>query len=354
MPVAPLLPFDSRHVTLMADFDPARWEQHLALGRVHGIAGRWHRLLGNANLLDRVAPQVCNHLWSEHLVAAERERMARWEANRISHAFRDADFPVVLLKGAAYILCGLPPGNARIVADVDILVPLTRLAEAEQILHRHGWQPSAKSSYDEHYYREWMHEIPPLQHIARGAVLDVHHNILPRTSRLCPNAADLIDQAQDVSGSGLKVLAPADMVLHSVVHGFYSGEFGNCFRDLLDIHELVSHFVARSPGFWPQLLARIHHFRFERPAFYALRYCARHLGTAVPSSFMQELTAYAPAQPVLRAMDWAIARVFLPALPPTLAQRVAAYGLYIRSHWIKMPPPLLARHLWTKYRMRRD
>ncbi|MBI2799550.1 MAG: nucleotidyltransferase family protein [Gammaproteobacteria bacterium] len=353
MPLPPALPFDASHALAMAAFDGASWEQTLALGRLHGIAGRWHRLLDHAQLIDQVPAPVRKHLWSEHLMAADRERMARWEANRINHAFRDVSFPIVLLKGAAYILCGLPPGDARIVADVDILVPHSCLADAEQTLNRHGWRKSPKSDYDEHYYREWMHEIPPMQHGARGAVLDVHHNILPRTSRLCPNAADLIDNTVDVPASRLKVFAPADMVLHSVVHGFHSGEFGNCFRDLLDVHELVSHFANHSPTFWAQLLTRVHHFRFERPTFYALRYCVRHLGTTVPSTLMQELAPYGPPLPLLSVMDWAIARVFLPTLPPTLVQRAALQALYIRSHWIKMPPVLLTRHLWTKYRMRR-
>jgi len=25
-------------------------------------------------------------------------------------------------------------------------------------------------------------------------------------------------------------------------------------------------------------------------------------------------------------------------------------GFYIRSHWLRMPPLMLARHLWTKWR----
>jgi hypothetical protein len=27
-------------------------------------------------------------------------------------------------------------------------------------------------------------------------------------------------------------------------------------------------------------------------------------------------------------------------------------GFYVRSHWIRMPPLMLARHLWTKARMK--
>jgi len=26
------------------------------------------------------------------------------------------------------------------------------------------------------------------------------------------------------------------------------------------------------------------------------------------------------------------------------------FAFYVRSHWLRMPPAMLARHLWTKWR----
>jgi hypothetical protein len=31
-------------------------------------------------------------------------------------------------------------------------------------------------------------------------------------------------------------------------------------------------------------------------------------------------------------------------------RRFTRLGFYIRSHWLRMPPMMLARHLWTKWR----
>ena len=39
------------------------------------------------------------------------------------------------------------------------------------------------SAYDQRYYREWMHELPPLLHVRRQTALDVHHAIAPETAR---------------------------------------------------------------------------------------------------------------------------------------------------------------------------
>jgi len=31
-------------------------------------------------------------------------------------------------------------------------------------------------------------------------------------------------------------------------------------------------------------------------------------------------------------------------------RKLTRLGFFIRSHWLRMPPAMLARHLWTKYR----
>ncbi|UUZ51358.1 nucleotidyltransferase family protein [Massilia sp. B-10] len=64
--------------------------------------------------------------------------------------------------------------------------------------------------YDQRYYRVWMHEIPPMQHVQRGSVIDVHHAILPLTAAARPDPALLRAGAQTVPGmEGIKVLAPS-------------------------------------------------------------------------------------------------------------------------------------------------
>ena len=338
------------HAKALLTLDVRGWERALTLGRIHRVAGRWYGQLDAAGLLADVPAAVRDHLWSEHLRAEERQRMARWEVDRIAHALRASDMPVVLLKGAAYIAAGLPPGVGRLLSDIDILVPFARLAEAEDCLSQHGWKTQPHSAYDDHYYRAWMHELPPMQHLARGAVVDVHHTLLPRTDRLCPDPAPLLAAAKPLPGSRLSILAPADLVLHSIVHGFHGGELSNAWRDVLDVHELVEHFAANHPDFWPTFEARMQQFGFERPAWYALTLAHRVHGTRIPQAFRARLARHAPPAPLRALMQWALTRVVLPAMPPTPAERLALRVLYLRSHWVKMPLPLLARHLWTKYR----
>lgn len=345
MPTSPDLSTVIRDPAALAALSPRAWESVLARGRRHGISGRWHGELDALGLLEHVPQPVVAHLGSDRLVAAEHARMARWEANRLVRAFRDTDLPVVLLKGGAYLQENLPPGRARLVSDLDILIPEAGLAEAERVLTANGWQCTVEHAYDDRYFRRWMHELPPFRHTLRGTVVDVHHNLLPRTCRLCPDAALLIARAVPSTAPRLRVLHPVDMVIHSILHGFYNGEFTNCLRDVLDVHELVTHWADHHPGFWAEFADRTAEMGIERPVHYGLRYAARLLGTAVPPDIGARA---APGRVAARLMDFAVEATFLPALAPTLRERLAFRLLQIRAHWIKMPPRLLAGHLARK------
>ena len=56
-----------------------------------------------------------------------------------------------------------------------------KVAEA---LQRRGWSMKALDEYDEQYYRQWAHELPPMTHAERETEVDIHHSILPVTCRL--------------------------------------------------------------------------------------------------------------------------------------------------------------------------
>ena len=89
-------------------------------------------------------------------------------------------------------------------------------------------------AYDQRYYRQWMHELPPLRHMTRQTVLDVHHTILPLTAHLKPDPAKLWEAAVGIEGQvNFCVLAPVDMVLHSATHLFHDGELEHGLRDLV-------------------------------------------------------------------------------------------------------------------------
>jgi hypothetical protein len=262
---------------------------------------------------------------------------------------------VVALKGSAYLLAGLPNAAGRVFADVDLLFSETELAEVERLLVTRGWHGTKLSPYDQHYYRAWTHELPPLVHAEREVEADLHHNIVPRTGRLKPSGERLLASAEPIPGTRFHRLADADLVLHAMTHLMFDSDMADALRDLVDIDDLLQHFAQGNAGFWRNLLERAEDLDLSRPAFYALRYANMLLDTPVPESVLLRSRRGAPRLPVVWLMDRLVPRALFPQHPdaPSRATSVARFSLYVRSLWIRMPPWLLARHLAYKFYYRR-
>ncbi len=229
------------------------------------------------------------------------------------------------------------------------MVPRESLEAVERKLLIYGWVPSHRDAYDQRYYRQWMHELPPFQHVKRQSILDVHHSILPQTARLHPDPEQLRTAAVRVEGyADVRVLCPEDMVLHSATHLFHDGELEHGLRDLVDLDLLLRHFS--DSAFWDRLVPRAERLELLRPLFYALRYATRLLATPVPAHVIEAAAAGRPANALRGVMDQLFTKGLMPHHPMSDAAftGLARWTLYVRSHYLRMPPHLLLPHLARK------
>ncbi|MGE5386964.1 MAG: nucleotidyltransferase family protein [Betaproteobacteria bacterium] len=327
-----------------------QWDLLIRQARRADLLPRIADLLDKLGRLPDVPAAPRAHLTAALVLAEAQRNSVLREISHVRHALGAIGQQALLLKGSAYLAAGLPAARGRIFTDIDILVPKTALPEVEAVLMQGGWATTHHHPYDQRYYREWMHELPPFQHIRRGTVLDVHHAILPETARLKPDSSKLISASQALSDHpGVRVLSPPDMVLHSMAHLFFNEELSHGLRDLSDLDLLLRYF-APQPGFWQSLLTRAVELSLSRPLFYGLRYTAMILRTPIPNDVCEQSKKDAPSPMVLRLMD-ALWKRALRAPHPSAADRfgpLALKSLYVRAHWLRMPPLLLVRHLVTK------
>jgi hypothetical protein len=332
-----------------AQFGLADWDVLIRQARRAALLPRLCVLLEEHGVLADIDPRVRMHLESARTYADKQHNVLRWEVRCIQRALADTGVPLVLLKGAAYVMGGFRCARGRVFTDIDILVARQQLKTVEDALFVGGWMTTHLNAYDQRYYRRWMHELPPLRHIRRGSVIDVHHNILPDTARLHPDPVKMLDDVVAVENANIYTLSEVDMVLHSATHLFHDGELENGLRDLHDLDGLLRHFGKR-PAFWEALIGRAAQQQLLRPLYYALRYTRELLDTPVPADIRQRVLAGRPVLPVAWLMDRLFRHALLPAHRScdTPFTPVARWLLYIRSHYLRMPLHLLIPHLLRK------
>ncbi len=325
--------------------DLPAWDRLLRAARASNLIGRLALAVDEVDVPMPVRP----HLLAAHRLLRHQRDAIRWEAGHLAAALAALQLPVLVLKGAAYALDSHPAADGRLFGDIDLLVPRAALRHVEVALQLHGWSAGAIDRYDNRYYREWMHELPPMANHLRGTVVDVHHNILPLSAKQVPDVDLLFADSEPIAGTPFRRLSAIDQFIHSATHLFHEGEMRNGLRDLYDLHALLQPLLDTKAG--ERLVARAVQLRLAWPVLLGLRYTRRLLGTAIPPE-LEEAARLAAAWPAWRVslLDAAYLRAFqpLPLASHSYARSLGLVGLYLRSHALRMPPGRLLLHLARK------
>ena len=326
------------------------WNSVLHQGRTAGLLGRLYARLKENRDLVSVPAEVFRHLLSAYkLYLAHRQDML-FEVKPLKRALGMANVEPVFLKGMAYMVSASKVADGRLFGDIDILVRAEQLADAEKVLRWNGWLSKEMDDYDDVYYRQWMHEIPPMFHRQRGTNLDVHHNLIPLTSRYHIDTDLFFKELQRVENYEGAVLSPVHQIIHSAVHLLLEGEFDHAFRDLSDIDLLLLNLPADDEAIWHRLIDAAEQLKLGRIIYYALRYSQIVFYTPVPYAILKRADKSAPSV----ILGWWMDQLFLRALLPMHKEcqdrwsPIARWLLYLRSHYLKMPLYILIPHMLKK------
>lgn len=307
-----------------AALDAQGWTDLIGIARAEQMIGTL------AYRLDGVAmpPAVARILADARAGADQGRTLALWESEAARRVLAPLGIPLVLLKGTAFAAADLKAGQGRSIGDLDILVPRDRIDAVEAALLAAEWEWVKPDPYDDAYYRQWMHELPPLIHRSRDRMIDVHHTILPLTARITPDAAGLLADSVEVT-PGVYRLSANDMLVHAAAHLFADGDLAGGMRNLWDVQCLVEEFGADG------LAQRAAHHGLLKEVSRALRLAAALYGDGTKLNLADRFYL----RRVTARDGWG-----------RQTRLVTRQVFYIRSHWLRMPPVMLIRHLWTKWR----
>lgn len=348
-----LLPVVLARPALAADLSRAEWCDLIRQARACRMLGRTLGLAADACERERLPSRAQEWLTGEERVARHQRQCLHYEIGELSRVLAAVGHSLVLLKGAAYAAHALPFAMHRKFTDIDLLVARARLPDVEHQLRSQGWTSDKRSRYDDRYYREWMHELPPMHHAERGTALDLHHDIVPPIGRLPASGEDLLDNAIPVAGcTNTFTLSGIDMIIHSAVHLMAETEYDKALRDLHDLWSLAQ--LQAREGRLHRLPLRAQQLGYGGMVADALDLSQWLYGALPPLSMVRDSSALNPV--VLRAMrrllgdqlrttnllDQSIVRT--QGRTQRLGNAAARLAVLCNGHWLKMPLWRLASH----------
>lgn len=337
-----------RDPELTIRYSPTEWSESITTARGANLLGALAERLHQAGIACPFPP-AARHLNGARLLSQRQRQSVQWEVHELRRTLAPLHIPVTLLKGAAYALADLPISHGRLFGDIDILVPREELGRTEMQLMLAGWVSAKTDPYDQKYYRTWMHELPPMTHLRRGTVLDIHHSILPLTASRRPDPSAILARATPLDGfEPIQIPAPEDLAIHCITHFMHEGEFDNGLRDLLDIDGLLRHFGARA-DFWERLVDYTIGHELAAPVAQGLALSAQVFATPVPSTVFAALKRKDDKAVLSPTLNWIYTQALTPNRTAASAMsKLARQVLYVRAHALRMPIGQLVGHLGRK------
>jgi Uncharacterised nucleotidyltransferase len=193
------------------------WESVVDLASRHLITPVLYQGLADKGLLHDLPAEVRTYLEAVHELNGERNRRIADQLQEIIAMLNAVGIEPVLLKGVAYLVTDLyRDPAARVIGDIDLLVPNDQLAAAVAALTAIGYR---EAGLDDFSFAAHHHHTPlARQHDAAAVELHTEAVAEPFTPFL--PTARILGGARRVEADGrrFRLPAPQDQIVHNIVH----------------------------------------------------------------------------------------------------------------------------------------
>ncbi|MFA5913811.1 MAG: nucleotidyltransferase family protein [Sterolibacterium sp.] len=278
------------------------WDDLIEESVRYGIAPLFYHRLRTLHSNIAVPAEVVARLRQLYLQSAGRATRLYHELGKMLGCLRQANIPVIALKGAH--LAELVYGNTalRPMGDVDVLVHKDDLTRAEATLLGMGYAPTECHRQVAEDNCHFVYGLP-----SRELFVEVHWDFLPAnySSRIDIEGQWERSRQAVIAGVEVSVLCPEDMLLYFCLHASVRHLFEMGLKPLCDIVETIRHYGNEID--WKQVLLRSEQSGTARCVYLTFRLAGELLGASVPDELM---TAIKPGDFDERLMVLARRRIF--------------------------------------------
>ncbi|BFT31005.1 nucleotidyltransferase family protein [Alteromonas sp. D210916BOD_24] len=330
--------------SLLKALNVKEWNSLVFVLRKEKMLARFYERIKQVASVEMIPADARRHFSNAALMSEKQNKMAVIEAKGLQTSLSTTADYLVFLKGAGYAIADHVASKGRLYSDIDLVVPKKDLRDVESTLTIFGWIGKELDDYDERYYREWSHEIPPLYHHRRGTVLDVHHNFIPPVSGVKFDIEKFIHNYSHKVGE-LTILTEPAMFYHSAIHLLLNEDNSSAFRDITDLY-LIAH--EEPATIFENVMAIAKEFGFEKVCLTAFSILSRRFDITLPVDAQRQISQGLRGVAHIEAK--LLEAVTMPKHSDLIEGNLPVYQFLaeVRAHWLKMPIGVLCSHIAVK------
>jgi hypothetical protein len=290
--------------------DRLSWERLIEISSRHLVTPALPTALGQKGVIDLIPADLHQFLTGLRLLNIQRNEALAGQIVEIGRALNDEGIEPILLKGAAHLHSGLYADSGdRVLGDLDVLIPAEAAREAYLALVKLGYQGYFQTKPGDPYHDH--HHLPPLEHPARKAAVELHTEPVNKRYRDVLSPAEMRADSIPLEIQGGRWRRPSlthqavHLVLHFQSTRYHVRWFAQRFplRHLLDLT-----LIRRAAGDqidWPGVRERFQRGGQGRALRLLLALAEGFLGQARPAGFRLR-----PGDRAVRAwlLGWALRR----------------------------------------------
>ena len=277
-------------------FSAADWEALARLAQREEVAPLLYWSLSQSGRLGRLPGPLQASLRALYFGIRMKNEQSLKQLGRLASLLHRDRIPVVVLKGACFALTIYPDIGLRPMADLDLLVPASRSAEAIRSARSLGYTDAVPEA------------LPGLNDLLSHAAclkkrdtpyttLEVHHTLVADSSFTHAVPADWFwSQTEPLKGTGLedgsrhvRMLTPTAQLLYACAHAMLQhGGRNTSLRWLYDLDRLIETYAGRID--WGLLVSQARAFEWSSAISAALAETSACFATRVPERVLEELS----------------------------------------------------------------
>lgn len=252
-----------RRGDLLRSLDCDEWQPVLALANAHYLTPALGAALRDAGLLSVIAPDAKQYLDYFLERNGQRNFNIRNQALEIIRGLNENSIVPMALKGVLTLLdkphlsC-----DARIMIDIDLVVPKAQCDEAIAILKSHEYDIAEE-------YPEGHHAVAEFMRPGEPGTLDLHTELIDQSYLL--SADEMRSRSRKVSmhgGIAFRVPSATDRVMHALLHAqiHHRGNYYGGHLNLGSLYDFASLVAAHGDTVdWKFIVKRLQRHRLLTP-----------------------------------------------------------------------------------------